>query len=41
MKRYNKQKYEKPQTEVILLGIKTQLLETSVPVNPGTTPWQW
>jgi len=41
MKKRIRLNYEKPQTIVILFESKAQLLESSLPLDPETTLWQW
>lgn len=41
MEGFKKHQYEKPQTTVVLLESKCQLLEASVPLIPEFTNDQW
>jgi len=36
-----KRKYEKPSMQVVLLQQSQQLLQSSLPTDPSTSPYQW
>ena len=36
-----KRKYEKPSMQVVLLQHRQQLLQSSLPTDPSTSPYQW